>query len=90
MHGRLILDPDRAVIERLWSSFVAAWYPAGKNDPNLALLHLEPEEAEIWSNEASLWTSMKLLLGADPRDEFSESAARVRLEPRSPGAEHAG
>ena len=88
LRGRLILDQDRAMIERLWSPFVAAWYPGGKDDPNLALLRLEPEEAEIWSNEASLWKSMKLLLGADPRAEFSDSVAKIRLEPPSAGAEH--
>jgi general stress protein 26 len=89
LRGRLILNPDRAMIERLWGPFVAAWYPGGKDDPNLALLRLEPEEAEIWSNEASLWKSMKLLLGADPRRAFSESVAKVRLEPPRAGSDHA-
>ncbi len=40
--GRLSLDNNRAVIERLWNPFVAAWYE-GKDDPKLALLGVDPK-----------------------------------------------
>src|SRR3954452_294247 len=38
MHGELSVDNDRTRIDRLWNRFVAAWYPGGKEDPNLQLL----------------------------------------------------
>jgi general stress protein 26 len=34
LHGRLTLDNDRAVIDRLWNRYVAAWYEGGKDDPS--------------------------------------------------------
>ena len=37
VHGRLSVDNDRAVIDRLWNRFVAAWYEGGKDDPKLTL-----------------------------------------------------
>ena len=46
--GRLVLDNDRAAIDRLWNRFVAAWFEKGKDDPKLALLRFDPAHAEIW------------------------------------------
>ena len=52
--GRLSLDTDRSRIERFWNPSVAAWYPEGKDDPNLALLRFEPSEAAVWLVEGGL------------------------------------
>ena len=40
VHGRLGRRNDRAVIDRLWNRYVAAWYEGGKDDPKLVLLRL--------------------------------------------------
>src|SRR5690242_19622723 len=32
LHGRLSVDTDRAVVDRLWNRWVAAWYEHGKDD----------------------------------------------------------
>jgi general stress protein 26 len=79
VHGTLSTNNDRAVIDRLWNRHVAAWYPQGKEDPNLVLLRLEAQEAEIWLHESSLFSGAKLLLGADPRKEYGANTAQVRL-----------
>ena len=50
MHGKLTIDNDRAMIDRLWNRFAAAWFEAGKDDPSW-LLRFEPERAQIWLNE---------------------------------------
>ncbi len=79
VHGRLVLESDRGVIERLWNSFVAAWYE-GKDDPRLALLRLDPDSAEIWLNDASIFTGARILLGEDPRKTYAGKVASVRLQ----------
>lgn len=79
VHGVLRVDNDRAVIERLWNQYIAAWYEGGKDDPKLALLRFEPSEAEIWLNETSLFAGIKLLLGSDPKEEYKEKTAKVAL-----------
>lgn len=79
LHGRLELDHDRAVIERLWNPFVAAWYEGGKNDPKLALLRLDAEKAEIWLDGSSLLAGVKLLFGIDPKQDYEDKVAEVRL-----------
>jgi general stress protein 26 len=79
VQGRLAINTDRAVVERLWNRHVAAWYPAGKDDPSLVLLRLDAEQAEIWLHESGLFAGAKLLLGADPKKEFAENTATVHL-----------
>lgn len=76
--GNLVLDNDPAVIERLWNPFVAAWYE-GKDDPKLALLRLDAEQAEIWLNASSLLAGVKMLLGVDPKDDYKDKVAKVDL-----------
>jgi general stress protein 26 len=79
VHGSLAIDTDRATIDRLWNKFVAAWYEGGKDDPKLRLLRLTPEKAEIWLNENSLFAGAKMLLGIDPKQDYKDKVATVRL-----------
>jgi general stress protein 26 len=79
IHGSLHLDNDRATIDRLWNRYVAAWFEGGKDDPKLALIRLDPEKAEIWVDASSLVAGIKILLGADPKEEYKDSVAKVDL-----------
>lgn len=79
VQGDLVLDNDPAVIDRLWNRFVAAWYESGKDDPKLQLIRFDPDRAQIWLNENSLFAGVKLLLGADPKKEYQDKVADVRL-----------
>jgi general stress protein 26 len=79
LHGTLICDNDRAMIDRLWNSFIAAWFEGGKDDPQLQLLRFEPDRAHIWLNENSLFAGIKILLGRDPKKEYRDKVADVRL-----------
>jgi len=77
--GNLVLDTDPAAVDRLWNPFVAAWYEGGKEDPNLALLRLDAEHAEIWLNGSSLVAGVKMLLGIDPKKDYQDKVAEVNL-----------
>ena len=79
VEGTLSLSNDRAVIDRLWNPFVAAWYEGGKDDPKLALLQFKPEHAQIWLDGSSLIAGIKVLFGADPKEEYKDNVAKVRL-----------
>ena len=79
IHGSLHLDRDRATIDRLWNPYVAAWFEEGKDDPKLALLRLDPEQAEIWLDASSLFAGIKMLLGADPKQDYKDNVAKVDL-----------
>ena len=77
--GTLSMDNDRAVIDRLWNPWVAAWYEEGKDDPELRLLRFDPDAAEIWRNENSLWAGLKMMVGVDPKQSFEDDVATVKL-----------
>ena len=80
LHGTVRLDNDRAVIDRLWNRFVAAWFEGGKDDPKLALLRLDAERAEIWADASSMVAGIKMLLGVDPKEEYKDKVAKVALK----------
>jgi len=81
--GSLVPSDDRAVIDRLWNPFVAAWYKDGKSDPDLKLLRFETDKATIW--EAAKGSTLKAavlktLFHVDPVKEHSaEHKADVSL-----------
>jgi general stress protein 26 len=79
VHGNLRVDTDRAVIDRLWNRFVAAWYEGGKDDPNLALLRLDPDAGQVWADASSFVAGIKMLLGFDPKKDYKDKVAKVDL-----------
>jgi general stress protein 26 len=79
IHGTLRVDTDRAVVDRLWNRYVAAWYERGKDDPKLSLLRLDPERAEIWLDASSVVAGIKMLLGSDPKSDYKDKVAKVDL-----------
>ncbi|PJJ99445.1 general stress protein [Lysobacteraceae bacterium NML91-0213] len=77
--GQVVIDNDRAVIDRLWNPFVAAWYEDGKDDPKLRLLRMDAAEAHVWLNESSLLAGVRMLLGADPKKDYDDKVGDVPL-----------
>ncbi|RWE71846.1 pyridoxamine 5'-phosphate oxidase family protein [Mesorhizobium sp.] len=79
VQGRLQIDNDRVVIDRLWNRYVEAWFEGGRDDPKLTLLRFEPEQAEIWLDASSVVSGIKMLLGYDPKEEYKDNVAKVDL-----------
>lgn len=78
LHGNLSSTRDRATIDRLWNRFVAAWYE-GKDDPKIALIRLDAEDAEIWIDASSVIAGIKMLIGIDPKEDYKDKVAEVQL-----------
>jgi general stress protein 26 len=38
-------------MDRYWNAVVAAWYPDGKDDPQLTMLRLDCADAEVWISD---------------------------------------
>lgn len=79
LDGTLEIESDKAMIERLWNPFVAAWFEGGKDDPKLALIRFDPAHAQIWLNDHSFLAGVKLLLGRDPKKDYAGKVGEVRL-----------
>ena len=63
LSGDIRQDNDRAMIDKLWNSQVEAWFPGGKDDPDLALLRFDIDGAELWETDISLGGRLKMLFG---------------------------
>jgi general stress protein 26 len=72
--GRASLVTDRAKIEELWHEMLKAWFPEGKDDPNIALVKVSIDNAEYWDSPSS---KMVQLVGM--------AKAMVTGEPYKPG-----
>ncbi|MFO1091372.1 MAG: pyridoxamine 5'-phosphate oxidase family protein [Hyphomicrobiales bacterium] len=79
IHGELSAETDRRVLDRLWNRHTAAWYDEGKNDPSLALLRLDPDDAEIWQNASTFGAGIRVLFGLNPIESYRDKSAEVSL-----------
>lgn len=48
VYGKATILNDRKKIEEMWSPMVKAWFQEGKDDPNLTLIRVTPEDAYYW------------------------------------------
>lgn len=52
--GRAQIVKDREKMEAMWNPFYRAWFPQGLDDPELALLRVSVERAELWDAPPSM------------------------------------
>lgn len=78
MHGRGHINNDRALIDKLWDNQVEAWFPGGKEDPNLALLQVDIDSAELWETDLSITGKVKQLFGGTIKAGEEGSHAKVQ------------
>jgi general stress protein 26 len=46
--GKATIVQDQAKKDELWNPIVKAYFPQGKDDPNLSLVKIKPEAAHYW------------------------------------------
>jgi general stress protein 26 len=63
--GRAAVSQDRAKIEKLWSPLYMAWFPQGKDDPEIRVLRIRVESAEYWDAPSNaLARNFQILMAA--------------------------
>lgn len=75
LDGNVTRDDDRAMVDKLWSRHLDAWFPGGKDDPNVTLLRFDVDSAELWEADMSLGGMVKMLFGGKikPSEEGSHA-----------------
>ena len=62
--GEATLSRDQQKIDELWKPLVKAWFPDGKDDPNLSLIRVSPSKAHYWdTKDGKLVVLAKILVG---------------------------
>lgn len=77
--GQAAITNDRAKIEDLWSPFDKAWWDDA-TDPDIRLLTVTPERAELWDSPGKLVALATMLTAAvtGAKPEFGDNAT-VRM-----------
>jgi general stress protein 26 len=58
VYGHAMVSRDQQRIDQLWNPMVKAWFKGGKDDPNLTLIRVLPDEAYYWDTKNSKMVSM--------------------------------
>ena len=51
MSGKASVNQDKELIDRYWNSWVSAWFPQGKDDPEVAILEVKIYKGEHWNTK---------------------------------------
>jgi general stress protein 26 len=63
--GEAELLRDVEKIHELWKPMVKAWFPDGKDDPNLTMIRVDPKKVHYWdTKDGKLVVLAKILYGA--------------------------
>ena len=71
--GRAEIVHDRNKIEELWTEMAKTWFEEGKDDPDISLIKVIPEDAYYWDTKNNKLVSLlKFAMGAigiTPKDD---------------------
>ncbi len=71
--GHAEIVHDRKKIEELWTQMAKTWFKEGKDDPNISLIKVAPEDAYYWDTKNNKMVSLvKFAMGAigiTPKDD---------------------
>ena len=48
LSGKAYIEKDQQRIDELWNVYAKAWFQGGKDDPNITVIKVIPEEAYYW------------------------------------------
>ena len=76
VHGTARLARDEERIEELWSPVHRAWWPEGRNDPNILVLSVDVDRADYWTSNGGKLTQLlgfaKAVVGAGSGEDLGE------------------
>ncbi|SFR47304.1 General stress protein 26 [Marinobacter daqiaonensis] len=60
---------DKSLIEKYWNPFVSAWFPDGKDSPNVGMLEIKVEKGEHWNSDSSKMVKLVKTAKAKAKNE---------------------
>lgn len=72
--GEAAIVKDKAKVDELWNEHLKAWFPQGKDDPNVTLICVTPMTGEYWDMPSSTFVQA-----------FGYLKAKVTGEAANPG-----
>ena len=74
------LIDDKNKIDELWTPVMNAWFPEGKEDPKILLIHAKPIDAEYWDHSSSKIVMLFNMIKAAVTGSYTEGEhAKLKL-----------
>lgn len=54
INGKVILTRDQQRIDRYWNKMMEGWFEKGKEDPNIRLIKVLPDDAHYWDSDTNI------------------------------------
>jgi general stress protein 26 len=64
VQGTAELSQDRTLVDKHWNKMVQAWFPQGKDDPNVGLIRVRVRGGEYWDSSSSDIANMLRMMTA--------------------------
>lgn len=77
--GTLTEETSRTRLDEEWAPAVEAWFPGGKDDPDLLMLRMDLAQAEIWHADMGFIDTTRMLLGLDVREHAAQNHVETTL-----------
>lgn len=77
--GTAEIVKDQEKIDEYWSDILKAWFPEGKDSPDLVLLKVKVEQAEYWDAPASTIVQIAGFLKAIATGERAEGGENEKI-----------
>ncbi|WP_104382805.1 pyridoxamine 5'-phosphate oxidase family protein [Sphingobacterium sp. HMA12] len=72
VNGTASLSRDQARIDRYWNKMMEGWFKKGKEDPNIRLVRVTPQDAHYWDSNSNmivnLFNMLKVAVTGNPED----------------------
>jgi general stress protein 26 len=85
LSGRAQIEPDKTRLQELWKEPYKVWFPGGMDDPEIAVLSVEPLNAEYWDSrglnrlEYMFEAAKAYVTGQRPNVSDADHHAKTRL-----------
>jgi general stress protein 26 len=74
VYGHADVFYDRQKVEELWNPLIKTWFNEGKDDPNISVIRVRPDDAYYWDTKNGRMVSfMKIVAGAVMGKETDDS-----------------
>lgn len=81
VHGKATVTRDRQKIEELWNKFAQAWFKGGKDDPNLTVICVKPDDAYYWDTKHGKMVSLFKIAISSVTDKVMDDGVQGSLKP---------
>jgi general stress protein 26 len=80
IYGHADVLRDQKKIEQIWSPMVKAWFQEGKNDPDLSVIKVTPEDITYWDTKNSKMISLLKIMTSVISDKTMDDGVEGKLK----------